>query len=84
MNKLNQMLIATPSEFAVIFGELTNDAAAKARTDTTGGPPGAVAVAMPVSARKDGFRDARKSHRVEFFSLEASIGTLGSRREDAS
>jgi len=83
MNKLARMLIASPLEFAAIFGEVTSDAATEAQTDTTGASQGAVAVATLGSARKDGSEGARKSRGVEFFSLEASIGTLSSRREDS-
>ena len=45
MNKLNRVLIASPLEFAAIFGEITSDAATEARAATTGTPQGAAAVA---------------------------------------
>lgn len=81
MNKLNRILTASPSEFAAIFGELVSDTATE--TDSTGAPQGAVVAATLGPARKAGPGDAHKSREVEFFSLEASIGTLASRHGDA-
>lgn len=50
MNKLNRMLIASPSEFAAIFGEVASDVVAQDRADTTGFPQGVAAVAATESA----------------------------------
>jgi len=69
VNRLNLMLIASPLEFETIFGEVAGDAATEVQGGTRGAPQGAAAVAP---------EGARKSRGVQFFSLEASIGTLGS------
>ena len=81
MNKLNLMLIASPVEFAAIFGGVTSDATAEARGGSTGVAQGAVTVPTEGSAEGNGFGGRCKSNGVQFFSLEASIGTLGPGRE---
>jgi hypothetical protein len=45
MNKLNRMLIASPLEFAAIFGEVTSDLIPEARASITGSPQCASTVA---------------------------------------
>jgi hypothetical protein len=77
MNKLNLMLTANSVEFAAIFGEVRDDATSDSRGSTTGVPQDAVAVARVECAGGNGSRVARNSREVQFFSLEASIGTLG-------
>lgn len=59
MNKFNLLLIASPSEFAAIFGEVTSDAVPEARAHTTGLPQGATAVTGVGSARRNEPRDSQ-------------------------
>jgi|HubBroStandDraft_1064217.scaffolds.fasta_scaffold65285_3 hypothetical protein len=77
MNKLNLMLTASPVEFAASFGEVTDDATTDSRGSTTGVHQDGEAVATEECAGGNGSGGARNSREVQFFSLEASIGTLG-------
>jgi hypothetical protein len=77
MNKLNLMLIASPLEFAAIFGEVTSDVVTEARASTAGLPQCASTVAVAGSAN----RGTRKSRGVSNTSPEASIQAVRSGRQ---